>query len=83
MNVALVIDVGFARRKSSLVSISKGAVSGREAAAMSPSGFPVLKKNGAAVATGASARARITDEPFRESDDVHVILHVSEKHTNA
>src|SRR5215472_12116540 len=49
VKVALVIEVGPVRAKSSPVSISnpKG-LSGRVAVAIFPSGFPVLKKNGPA-----------------------------------
>jgi hypothetical protein len=46
-----VIVVGLARTKSSADSISiLPALSGRDAVAISPSGSPVLKKNGAATA---------------------------------
>src|SRR5713101_1328750 len=53
VNVALVIEVGPVRTKSSADSISNlPALSGRDAVAIFPSGSPVLKKNGVAV-TGA------------------------------
>jgi hypothetical protein len=44
VKVALVIEVLLVRTKSSADSISNGAVSGRVAVAIFPSGFPVLKK---------------------------------------
>jgi len=53
VNVALVIFVSVVKAKSSADSISfdgcpEGAVSGRDAVAIFPSGVPVLKKNGSA-----------------------------------
>ncbi len=51
VKVAPLSVVGFVRSKSSADSISNGApTSGRDAVAILPSGFPVLKKKGEAVA---------------------------------
>jgi hypothetical protein len=58
VNVALVIEVGDVRVKSSADSISNGApVAGRDALAISPSGLPVLKVNSVAAAGNALSGA--------------------------
>ena len=70
MKVALVIEVGEVRTKSSADSISNLPVlAGRVAVAIFPSGLPVLKKNGVAAAGSAVSKPteRTTAEAFTMS----------------
>ena len=62
--VACAIVVVSVRMKSSAVSVSSApGLAGRDSAPSSPSGFPVLKKNGAAQAGAASHTPTLTATP--------------------
>src|SRR6516165_8375287 len=62
--VACAIVVVSVRMKSSAVSVSSvPGLAGRDSAPSSPSGFPVLKKNGAAQAGAASHTPALTATP--------------------
>jgi hypothetical protein len=68
VNVAPVIFVALARTKSSADSISIfPALSGRDAVAISPSGSPVLKKNGAPAADAAHRKSAATAVAHRNT----------------